>query len=658
MLSLGFTVFHKKARKKRLPDLMSAEEKTNNSFKNLFKRENMLISLTGIAYSLFILYTSMFGFFPNLIQRSIFVGFALVLAYLTSPHFLKKNTNKPIDWFGYVCVAFSMITTAWVVINYDRFMTQSTYSSTTDIIFASILICLLLESARRTMGSIFVILTVIAIVYAFVGPWLPGDFAHRGFSFEYIIQHLYISSYGMWGTTTGVMVGMVSIFIILGAILSETGGARVFISIATALGGKSVGGPAKVAVIGSSLFGMVSGSASANSAVIGAMTIPMMKKSGYSGEFSAAAEAVAGTGGQIMPPVMGAGAFLIAEKLGVPYIDVAIAAAIPAIIYYVGVFAAVHFISLKLKMKGLSSEEIREYKKELSFKKVLLLFVPLGLLVGFLVRGYTVALAGVYSISVAVLLYLFSDFNFKVLPIRLKGLVISLSDAGKGLIMLGLLGACADIIIGMLSLTGLGVEISAAIFNMSRGILIVGLLLAMITTLILGMGLPTTAAYILASSVVLPAMANFDMNPMAANIFLFYFACISAFTPPVCVAIYITAGIAEADWVKAGVMACKIGAAAFLVPFMAIFQNSLIMQGDLASIVINFLIASVGAAMLAGSMMENFFYDLNLPLRIILFAASIMTLYPGYISSGAGILIGIAVLMTAKSISSKKIRMA
>jgi TRAP-type uncharacterized transport system fused permease subunit len=224
--------------------------------------------------------------------------------------------------------------------------------------------------------------------------------------------------------------------------------------------------------------------------------------------------------------------------------------------------------------------------------------------------------------------------------------------------MLGLLGACADIIIGMLSLTGLGVEISAAIFNLSRGVLIAGLFLAMITTLILGMGLPTTAAYILASSVVLPAMANFDMNPMAANIFLFYFACISAFTPPVCVAIYITSGIAEANWVRAGIMACKIGAAAFLVPYMAVFQNSLLMQGDLFTIITSFLIAVVGAAMLAGSMMDNFFYDLNIGLRVILFVAAVLTLYPGYVSSGAGIAMGATVFIIARSISSKKIRMA
>ncbi len=615
-------------------------------FRDLFKKDRILVSLIAFLFSIFILYTAMFGFFPNLIQRSVYVGFGLILAYLMNPHFREDRTRKT-GWAGYGLVLLSLITTAWVVVNYDRFMTQSTTSTPVDLILGTALIVLLLEAARRTMGSIFVILTTITIVYAFVGPWLPGDFAHRGFSFEYIIQHLYISSYGIWGTTTGTMVGMVSIFIILGSILSVTGGARVFLGIATALGGRRIGGPAKVAVIGSSLFGMVSGSASANGAVIGAMTIPMMKRCGYSSEFSAAAEAVAGTGGQIMPPIMGAGAFLIAEKLGVPYIDVAVAAVIPALVYYISLFAAIHFVSLRLGMKGLSQEEITRSKKDMDFKKILHLFIPLGLLVGFLIRGYTVALAGVISISLAVLLYLFSDFRPTQIIRRIKGIVFGLVEAGKGIVLLAILGACADIIIGMLSLTGLGVEISAAIYSLSGGKLMMGLLLAMITTLILGMGLPTTAAYILASSVVAPALSNFNVNPMSINLFLFYFACISAFTPPVCVAIYITAGIAQANWVRAGIVACQLGAAAFLVPYLAIYDQALIMQGDFISIFISSTIAVVGSVMLAGGVMGNFYHNLNPLLRLGLIVGALMTLYPGYISSLIGFLMGCAVFIIA-----------
>ena len=619
--------------------------------KGFFKRvlgNTPLLSGIALLYSCFILYTSLFGFFTNIVQRSIYVGFALLLAYLMYPNMLKRNKGKKAGPFAWICATFSVITTGWVVLNYDRFMMEATSSTTTDVLFAVILVLLLLEAARRTMGPIFVILTFITIGYAFVGPWLPGGFGHRGFGLEYIAQHLYIGSYGIWGTTTSTMVSMVSIFIILGCVLSVTGGARVFLNIATALGGHSIGGPAKVAVIGSSLFGMISGSASANGAVIGAMTIPMMKKCGYTPEFAAATEAVAGTGGQIMPPIMGAGAFIIAEKLGVPYVDVAIAAAIPAIVYYVGLFGAVHFTSIRLGMKGMSSEDAPDYKKELTAKRLMQLFVPLCVLVAFLVRGYTVATSGVLSIILAMGLYLASDMTKDGWVLRVQELLSGLVDAGKGLVLIALLGACADIIVGMLSLTGLGVELSAAIYSLSRGMLILGLLLGMVTTLILGMGLPTTAAYILGSSVVAPALANFNVEPMAANLFLFYFACISAFTPPVCVAIYITSGIAQSNWVRSGLVACQLGAAAFLVPYLMVYEPALLMRGSFAVIAVQFAIAVIGTIMLAGGLMGNFYYNLNYAQRAIIIVGALLTLYPGYMSSLAGIVLGTAVFFTSR----------
>lgn len=622
---------------------------TEDRFNNLFKKGNFVVSLVGLCFTLFVLYTGFFGFLPNLMQRSVFVGFALFLAYFVKPHFFKKDAKKPMGLFAYLCAVFSVITTGWVVINYDRFMMFSTQSSSIDLIFAVILVLLLLEAARRVTGPIFFLLTFLTIVYAFVGPWLPGNFAHGGFSFEYIAQHLYISSYGIWGTTTGVMVGMVAMFIILGNILTETGGSRIFVSIATALAGKTAGGTAKVAAVGSSLFGMVSGSASANAAVIGAMTIPMMKKSGYKPEFAAAVEAVAGTGGQIMPPIMGAGAFLIAQNLGITYLSVAMAAVIPAVIYYVGLFSGIHFWSLKRGMRGLSSEELKEYRKELTFKKLFTLFVPMGLLIAFLVRGYTVSLSGVYSIFVAVLLYVFSDFDRRAMIGRIKGIIVALSSAGRDLILLALIGACADIVIGMLSLTGLGVEISSAIYNISGGVLIIGLVLAMITTIILGMGLPTTAAYVLASSVVVPAMTQFEINPLAIHIFLFYFACMSAFTPPVCVAIYIASSIAQADWVRAGVIATMLGVGGFIVPYVAIYQSSILMQGSAFSILFSFIVMIAAACMLTAGLIGNFFANINIILRIMLIIGALSVIYPaGYISSVFGVSIGIIVLIVGQ----------
>ncbi|MDR2528617.1 MAG: TRAP transporter fused permease subunit [Synergistaceae bacterium] len=617
--------------------------------------KNPILSLVALLYSLFIIYTSLFGFFTNIVQRSMYVGFALVLAFFMYPNALKKNKDKGMNLLAWICVFFSVVTTGWVALNYDRFMMEATSSTILDLVFAVILVLLLLESARRSMGSIFVILTFITIGYAFAGPWLPDDFAHRGFSLEYIAQHLYIGSYGIWGTTTGTMVSMVSIFIIFGSVLSVTGGARVFLNIAAVLGGRSTGGPAKVAVIGSSLFGMISGSASANGAVIGAMTIPMMKKRGYSSEFAAATEAVAGTGGQIMPPIMGAGAFIIAEKLSVPYIDVAIAAAIPAIVYYIGLFSAVHFVSLKFGMKGLSGEDAPDYKKELTLKRLIQLCAPLVVLVSFLTRGYTVATSGVLSIILAMLFYMASDLRPDGWSSRIKELLGGLIDAGKGLVLIALLGACADIIVGMLSLTGLGVELSSAIYSLSKGFLIVGLLLGMVTTLILGMGLPTTAAYILGSSVVAPALANFNVEPMAANLFLFYFACISAFTPPVCVAIYITSGIAQSNWVKSGLVACRLGAAGFLVPYLAVYNPALLTRGSIETIALQFVIAFVGTVMLAGGLMGNFYYNIGVFAQVVLIVGGLLTLYPGYLSSFIGVIMGIGVFFAARRVHKVKV---
>lgn len=622
------------------------ERVMDESFVKVFSKDQRLISTIALLMTLFILYTAAFGFFPSLIQRPVFVGFALVLAYLMHPHVSKKN--RSIGIMGGVGVILAVICTGWVAINSDRFMTMGTESNAYDLAFAVILVLLLLEAARRTMGPIFAVLTVITIVYAFVGPWLPGNFAHRGFSFEFIAQHLYVGSYGIWGTTTGTMVGMVAIFILFGAILSITGGAKVFLNIATLFGGRAIGGPAKVAVIGSSLFGMVSGSASANGAVIGAMTIPMMKKSGYDSEFAAAAEAVAGTGGQIMPPIMGAGAFIIAEKLGVTYLTVAAAAIIPAVIYYVGLFAAIHFTSLKNGMQALSKEEFAKAKESLEFHSIVGLFIPLIVLIVFLARGYTVATSGVIASILAIVLYVFTDLDTRAILRRSTRVIVAFVDGAKGLIVIALLGACADIIIGMLSLTGLGVEISSAIYSLSGGYLLLGLFLGMITTLILGMGLPTTAAFILGSSVVAPALAEFNLNPMAINLFLFYFACISAFTPPVCVAIYITAGIADCNWVKAGYRACQLGAAGFLVPYLAVFESSLILQGTIFSIIIDTLIALCGTIMLAAAMMGNFFYDINWFYRLVLFAGGLATLVPGYLSSGIGIASAIMVFILVR----------
>ncbi|MEA1939835.1 MAG: TRAP transporter fused permease subunit, partial [Candidatus Caldatribacteriota bacterium] len=471
------------------------------------------------------------------------------------------------------------------------------------------------------------------------GPWFPGDFAHKGFGLVFMLQHLYITSRGIWGLTTGIMAGIVAIFIIFGQIVSSTGGAEAFFSFAMKLSAKKTGGPAKVAVIGSSLFGMLSGSAAANSAIVGGFTIPMMKRVGYKPEFAAATEAVAGTGGQIMPPIMGAGAFIIAQRLSIPYLNVAIAAFIPAVIYFIGVFSTIHFRSLKKDLRGLKDSEMPDIKKSLSFSNVMHLVVPTFVLIYFIVKGYTVARAGIFAIILAFVLYILKDIKKEKIKMRLMGILNALMKAGKGLVLIALLGGCADIIIGMISLTGLGVKLSSAIYSLSGGHLILALFFTMVVSIILGMGLPTTASYILASSVTVPALMEFNLLPLSAHIFILYFAAISAFTPPVCAAVYITSGIANSNWLKTGFVAVEMGIAAFIIPFIFMYSNELLMIGTWHSILVVTSTAILGTILLAGGLMGNIFINIGTISRIVFIICGIMIMIPGYITTLVGIFI-------------------
>lgn len=596
-----------------------------------------LMNCVSLAFSLFILMTAIRGPFPNLIQRSIFIGFGLVLAFLLHPTSKGKNTFTKV--LNVLFIVLSICTTVWVVMNYDRFMVETTSSNMIDLSLAVITILLILEATRRIMGPIFAILTVLSILYAIFGPWFPGDFGHKGFSPVFMLQHLYITSRGIWGFTTGIMASVVAIFIIFGQVISSTGGANAFFSFAMKISGKKTGGPAKVAVIGSSLFGMLSGSAAANSAIVGGFTIPMMKKVGYKPEFAAATEAVAGTGGQIMPPIMGAGAFIIAERLSIPYAHVAVAAFIPAVIYFVGVFSTIHFRSSRRNLRGLTDAEMPDLVQGLKFQNVMHLLLPTFVLIFMILRGYSVTMAGISSIALSVILYFAQGLRNGDLKIRMLNIVNALTQAGKGLVLIAMLGACADIITGMISLTGLGVKLSAAIYSLSCGHLALALFFTMVVAIILGMGLPTTASYILASSVTVPALMEFNLLPLAAHIFVIYFAAISAFTPPVCAAVFITSGIAESDWLKTGFMAVKMGIAAFIVPFVFVYSNELLMIGPWYLILLSSAKVILGTMMLAGGLMGNFFVNYDLVSRVILSVCGIVMMLASPVFSLASLVV-------------------
>ena len=619
---------------------------------------SVVASVIAVLLALFQLYTGVFGAFPDIIQRSIHVGFAMVLAF-----FLYSATGKsPKDRFSAVdliAMILGIVVCTHAALNYDRIMMNPGISSNWDLILGIIATLLVLEMTRRILSWVLPAIGLLTILYAYLGPYLPDLFAHRGFSLSYIIETLYMSTSGIWGTVTGVSATIMAGFLIFGSILYYTGGGEVFVDLAKAIAGRSYGGPAKVSCISSALFGTISGSAVANVVVDGVFNIPLMKKLGYKAEFAAAVEATASTGGQLMPPVMGAGAFIMAEFLGVAYIKVALAAAIPALLYYIGVTASVHFAARKLNLERLPKEVIPPLRKTLP--KSACLFVPVTILVYLMLTGYDPTTSVLWGTAASIALFFLTARSWAMLKQRVWNIVLAMEAGGKSIVLIAALCSCAQIVIGMINLSGLGIKMTEMVLGLSMGIGFLALFFTMIVCLILGMGLPTTAAYVLAASVAGPALIKLGVIPMAAQLFVFYFAIISAITPPVCAATYAAVAIARSKWWQSGWLAVKIGLAGFMVPFLFVYCSNLLLIGSALEIFWNSLVSGLGVIAMAGVAMGYFgdrcrWYE-SIPLAV----GALLLLKPGLITDliGLGLVVTIYVFQKRRhAVASKAIALS
>ncbi|MBN1833813.1 MAG: TRAP transporter permease, partial [Deltaproteobacteria bacterium] len=590
-----------------VPEKVNVKDRDEATARSLKGPVAVIASVIAVLFALFQLYTGVFGSFPDLIQRSIHVGFAMVLAFLlySATNRSPKDRFSVIDLIGMI---LGIIVCSHAAINYDRIMTNPGVSSTWDLILGIIATLLVLEMTRRILSWVLPAIGIITILYAFLGPHLPDLFAHRGFSLEYIIETLYMSTAGIWGTVTGVSATILSGFLIFGSVLFYTGGGEIFVDLAKAIAGRSYGGPAKVSCISSALFGTISGSAVANVVVDGVFNIPLMKKLGYKPEFAAAVEATASTGGQLMPPVMGAGAFIMAEFLSVPYVQVALAAAIPALLYYLGVASSVHFAARRLNLERLPRDVIPPMRRTLP--KSASLFVPVTLLIYLMLSGRDPTTSVLWATGTSVVLYLVTARSLLMLRQRAWNLVVALETGGKSIVLVAGLCACAQIVIGMVNLSGLGIKMTEMILGLSMGIEFLALFFTMIVCLILGMGLPTTAAYVLAASVAGPALIKLGVIPMAAQLFVFYFAIISAITPPVCAATYAAVAIARSRFWQTGWVAVRMGLAGFMVPFLFVYVSNLLLIGSPLEVFWNSLVSALGVMAMAGAAM-GYFGDRN-----------------------------------------------
>ncbi len=533
----------------------------------------------------FVFYTAATGPFEGLVQRAIFLALVCCLGFALYP--LGRGT--PWRTVGLaVDLALAAVTFAacgYVVWNYETIMGSLPWATPLDMALTAGLVAAVLELGRRTVGLIFPVLVLIGLCYALLGDRLPGALGHRGFDVAFVTETVFLGDLGIWGMLTGVAATVIAAFVLFGALLLHTGGGQAFMDFAMRVGGRQPGGAAKIATIASGLFGMISGSAVANVATTGNFTIPMMIRLGYPRPFAAAVEAVASTGGQIAPPIMGAAAFVMAEILGMSYWTIITGAILPAILFYVSVFVTVHFVALRRGLAVLPEDEMPAWSTVLAPRHVLPIVFALGGLGIGIWLGRSIATSAFYGI-VGLLIAFFATQAGR-LPLReMAGrLLAGLEDAGKGMVIIGVLLAGAQVLVSMINLTGIGVTLSSMIVDLAGDSTVLVALIVGLVCLIMGMGLPTTAAYVLVAAVLAPALTAVGVAPLSAHLFVFYFATISVITPPVCVAVFVGAGIAETNWLPAAGQAVRLGAVTYVVPFLLLLYPGMTMQGTVLDIV-------------------------------------------------------------------------
>jgi TRAP transporter 4TM/12TM fusion protein len=620
-------------------EIKDPDEKTARSLKG---KTAVLTGAIAVLLACFQLYTAYAGAFPDLIQRSVHIGLAMVLGFMMYSARDRSPKDRP-SAFDLLLALLGALVCGYAAVNYDRIVMNPGISNPVDLILGIVAALLVIEMTRRILGWILPFIAVLTVIYAYLGPYLPDVFAHRGFRVEYILETLYMSTSGIWGNVTGVSATIMAGFLIFGSLLYYTGGGETFVDLAKALAGRSYGGPAKVSCISSALFGTISGSAVANVVVDGVFNIPLMKKLGYKPEFAGAVEATASTGGQIMPPVMGAGAFIMAEFISTPYLKIALAAAIPALLYYLGVTASIHFRAKKDDLERIPRELIPSIAKTLP--RSASLFFPVALLVYLMMSGWDPTTAVFWATVASAALYLAGIRSAAMFRERMVNLVKALEAGGKSIVLIAALCACAQIVIGMFNLSGLGIKISELVIGLSMGIEFLALFFTMVVCVILGMGLPTTAAYVLAASVAGPALIKLGVAPIAAHLFIFYFAIISAITPPVCAAVFAAAAIARSNWLITGWLAVKIGLAGFIVPFLFVYRPALLFFGSPLEIAWNILGSVVGILAMAGAAMGYYGDRSRWYESILLAVGAFCLLKPGLVTDLIGFTLVVSIYL-------------
>jgi TRAP transporter 4TM/12TM fusion protein len=622
-------------------DLAELETESGNRLENLPAGIRNISAAMAVCWTIFQIYTGFFGLFPALIQRTATLSFGLALCFICFK-FKSSDRNKVrfYDWIMAI-LAFSIL--AYICLTFNTLIKRGGAPSDLDIFFGIVLIALVIDATRRCVGLPLVIVGVAFLLYAFFGPYLPSIIGHRGYSIKRVASQMFLTAEGIFGTPMSVMTTFVFAFVLFGCFLEATGGAKLFINLAFALTGRFAGGPAKTAVVASGLLGTISGSGLANVVTTGTFTIPLMKRCGYQSSFAGGVEASASSAGQIMPPVMGAAAFIMAEMTGINYLSICVSAAIPAVLYYLSVFLSVDLEARRTHLKTVPADEIPPLWKTL--RSCVPLLFPIATLIALLVVGYTPLKAALY----ATIVMIGGSFLGRDTRLTRKSFVDALIKSAYNSVSVCIACAICGIVTGVITLTGLGLKLSNLILHASGGNMLTTLLLTMVASIILGMGLPTTAKYIVLSAIAAPAIVQLGVPLIGAHLFILYFGVIAEVTPPVALTSYAGAAIAKAPGVETALQGLKISIGAFFIPFMFCYYPSLLfIDTSFNGMFLGLFSSFVGVICLSSASIGYFFGTMSILLRVIMFCGTAMVIHPAVQTDIIGVVLILAVAVYQK----------
>lgn len=624
-------------------DEILREFSKEDNTRSLTKVTSMIVNAFSLFISLFLVYTAAFGSLPAVKQRALYLLCAMVILFLVYPAF-SKNTKKGVAWYDYIFAAASFGCCFYAFINYEAILMRYGISNSTDQFVFVILAILVLEGTRRLVSPALSLVTLVFLVYAYFGNYMPGMFQTKAGGLARMADHMFMIPEGIFGSPLGTAATYVSLFVLFSSLLQECGMGDFIRDVALGLTGRSTGGPAKVAVVASAAFGTISGAAAANVVGTGTFTIPLMKDCGYPPEFAGAVEACASTGGQLVPPVMGAACFIMAEYIGIPYSNIMIAGLIPALLYYLSVFITVDLRSKKLGLLGMPKDQLPSVKAAMKSRGHLA--IPFLAVIYMIIRQYTISFAALVGI---ILVLVVSPLK-KETRLSFKQIAMAFVNGGQKTVSFGVSCACVGMIIGVATLTGVGNVLGNYILQISQGNLFITLFLVMIMSIIMGMGMPTVAVYIVLATVAAPVLVKLGIPVLTAHFFCFYFGILACITPPVAVPSYAAAAIAGSNPSKTGWVAFKMAFPTFLVPYVFVYEPGLQFNGmgtSPISTIVCICTCILGVYLVAAGLEGYCRRPLVMWKRVLAFAAGICCIVPEHFTDIFGVVVLVYLFISA-----------